>query len=48
MIRGVVFLGEVKDLGSGAEAKASLNWANEFRGADPKPSDLPMARMKRG
>jgi hypothetical protein len=48
MIRGVVLLGEVKGLGPGAEAKASLKRAVEFRGADPKPSDLPMARMKRG
>ena len=41
-------MGEVKGLGSGAEAKASLKWALEFTGADPKPSDLPMARVKRG
>ena len=31
---------------SGAAAKASPNRANELRRADPKPGDLPMARMK--
>ena len=27
-------------------AKASPNWANEYRIVDPKPSDLPMAKGK--
>ena len=31
---------------SEAEAKASLNRANELGGSDPKPSDLGMARLK--
>ena len=31
-----------------AEAKASLNRANESLGVDPKPGDLSMSRMKRG
>ncbi len=48
MIRGVVLVGEVKGLWSGAEAKASLNRASESTEADPKPSDLSMARVKRG
>ena len=30
----------------GAEAKASLNRANEYAVLDPKPSDLAMSRMK--
>ena len=32
----------------GAEAKASLNRANESRGIDPKRDELDMDRMKRG
>ena len=31
---------------SEAEAKASLNRALQLQGLDPKPSDLPMARLK--
>ena len=31
-----------------AEAKASLNRATKSKGADAKPSDLPMARLKVG
>ncbi|GHE06550.1 hypothetical protein GCM10008024_41160 [Allgaiera indica] len=38
---------KLKPLGVGA-AKASLKWAHEFVGSDPKPSDLGMARMKVG
>ena len=39
--------GKVKPLG-GAEAKASPNRAIESRDVDPKPSDLPMGRLKPG
>ena len=38
---------KVKPLG-GAVAKASLNRAIELPGADPKPSELSMARLKLG
>ena len=37
--------GKVKSK-DGAEAKASLKWAFQSQGADPKPVDLSMARMK--
>ncbi len=37
---------EVKPRGV-AEAKASLNRANELHGVDPKPGDLSMSRVKR-
>ena len=39
--------GEVNPRG-GAEAKASLNRANESHAVDPKPSELAMGRLKRG
>ena len=39
--------GEVNPCGV-AVAKASPNRAIESRALDPKPSDLPMARLKRG
>ena len=39
--------GEVNP-GGVAVAKASLNRAIEWRVLDPKRSDLPMARVKRG
>lgn len=39
--------GKLKPLGGGA-AKASLKWAHESDGSDPKPSDLGMSRMKVG
>ena len=39
--------GEVNPSG-GAAAKASPKWAPESRVLDPKPSDLPMGRVKRG
>ena len=42
----VVLTGEAKPLRGGAEAKASLNRALESVGADAKPSDLRMSRMK--
>ena len=42
----VNFTGKVKDLRSGAEAKASLNRALESVGLDAKPCDLPMGRLK--
>ena len=38
--------GKVKWLSHGAEAKASLNRANKYDAIDPKPSDLPMSRLK--
>ena len=37
----------VKSLWDGAVAKASVNSAIILHGVDPKPSELPMARMKR-
>ena len=43
----VTLRGKVKPLGVAA-AKASLNWALESRDVDPKPGDLPMARLKLG
>ena len=39
--------GKLKPLGGGA-AKASLKWALESDGSDPKPDDLAMCRMKVG
>ncbi len=38
--------GKVKGVTPEAVAKASLNRANESQGLDPKPSELPMARVK--
>ena len=38
--------GKVKSVVDGAVAKASLNRAIKLRAVDPKPSDLPMARLK--
>jgi hypothetical protein len=32
--------------GAEAGAKASLKRANEYAGADPKPGDLPLSRVK--
>ena len=46
MVRRVMVCGEVKDLRSGAEARASLNRAKESYAIDPKPSDLSMSRLK--
>ncbi len=45
--------GEVKPETGGAAAKASLKRAGFLReaqshGVDPKPGELPMARLKRG
>ena len=48
MVRRVNVTGEVKFLRNGAEAKASLNRANEYSGLDPKPGDLSMSRLKQG
>ena len=39
--------GKVKGLIPGAVVKASLNRAIESSGVDPKPDDLPLARLKR-
>jgi hypothetical protein len=36
----------VKSLSDGAVAKASLNRAILLHGSDPKPGELPMARVK--
>jgi hypothetical protein len=47
MNRRVTVTGQVKDLRSGAEAKASLKRALSVA-VDPKPGDLSMARVKRG
>ena len=38
--------GKVKPLRGIAEAKASVNCANESYAADQKPGELPMARLK--
>ena len=46
MDRRVSVGGQVKGVPPGAVAKASLNRANVSLGVDPKPGDLPMARMK--
>ena len=40
------FIGKVKSLRDGAEAKASLNRAIKSVGADAKLCDLPMIRLK--
>ena len=40
--------GKVKDLRSGAEAKASQNMAPQSVRVDAKPSDLPLGRLKVG
>ena len=45
-VRRVTPSGEVKFLRNGAEVKTSLNRANESVGADPKPGDLSMSRLK--
>ena len=42
----MLLLCEVKPLRGGAAAKASLNRAHEYDGADAKPGDLSMARVK--
>ena len=45
-VRRVAPAGEVKSYRDGAEGKPSLNRANESVGADPKPGDLSMSRLK--
>jgi hypothetical protein len=47
MSQRLTLSGKVKAVKAGAEAKASLNRANESLGVDPKPSELTMARLKR-
>ena len=42
----VTFTGKVKELSSGAVAKASLNRALQSVVVDAKPCDLPMGRLK--
>jgi hypothetical protein len=46
-VRRVAAAGKVKWESHGAEARASLNRANESAEADPKPGDLSMSRLKR-
>jgi hypothetical protein len=41
-------MARLKDKHSEAEAKASVNSANESYDTDTKPSDLSMARLKQG
>ena len=45
-VRRVALAGEVKHQRCGAEGKPSLNRANKSVGADPKPGDLSMSRLK--
>ena len=45
MSQRVTLRGQVKPSGV-AVAKASLKWAIQLRGVDPKPGDLSMARVK--
>ena len=47
MNQRVIGCSKVKGLRSGAEAKASLNRAMQLQSIDPKPGELPMARLKR-
>ena len=44
----VIVSGKPKVFWTGGAAKASPNRALELVGVDPKPDDLPMARLKRG
>ena len=39
--------GKAKSVKDGAAAKASLNRASQSQRVDPKPSELPMGRLKR-
>ena len=48
MSQRVNFSGKVKSETDGAEAKASLNRANEFQGLDAKRDELAMGRLKLG
>ena len=45
-VRRVMIRGKVKDLRSGAEAKASVKSTKESLIIDPKPGDLSMSRLK--
>ena len=45
-VRRVTLAGEVKSLRDGAEGKPSLKRAVKSDGADPKPGDLSMSRLK--
>ena len=45
-VRRVMIRGKVKDLRSGAEAKASVKSTVESLIIDPKPGDLSMSRLK--
>ena len=46
MVRRVNVTSKVKDLRSGAEAKASVKSTKESLVIDPKPGDLSMSRLK--
>jgi hypothetical protein len=46
MKRRVTISSKVKEYSSAAVGKPSLNRAFELLFVDPKPSDLPMARVK--
>ena len=48
MSRRVTFSGKVKAFEAEAGAKASPNRAFQSLGVDPKPGELPMAKVKRG
>jgi hypothetical protein len=41
-------MARLRDVRSGAKAKASVKSANKSYGLDTKPSDLSMTRMKHG
>ena len=45
-VRRVMMSGKVKDLRSGAEAKASVKSTFKSLIIDPKPGDLSMSRLK--
>ena len=46
-VRELLSAARLRKKTSGAEAKASLNKAYKLQVIDPKPRDLPMARLKR-
>ena len=48
MIRRLTVISQVKPFCGGAEAKASLNRANELVAVDAKLHELPMSRLNRG
>ncbi len=40
------FAGKVKDRKGWSRRETEFNWASSQQGADPKPGDLPMSRLK--